>query len=244
MEVPLRGWIFSIYAIYCSNPCLVGPCGNYTLPWTVILLTGKTKSQGPHHSKSPIHGRATLDNAGTRPKPWQVYKSLEFSPTQSSPSMKIIATVNHCYLKDREDHGEQSKRCQEANREKREPRAGGCEGIREPPMRKARARAADAPRTRTKVTENKKYWNNSKKRRDNAEINVSHDNHREPWRSNRDQPWTTELQETIPSHHQNNKNNWETPPELHREQPNTEMLFACLSGADLRLGCYWCCWCC
>jgi hypothetical protein len=102
--------------------------------------------------------------------------------------MKIIATVNHYDLKDREDHREQSKRCGEANREEREPRAGGCEGIREPPMRKARARGVDAPRTRTKVTENKKYRNNSKKRRDSAEINMSHDNHREPWRSNRDQP--------------------------------------------------------
>jgi hypothetical protein len=66
--------------------------------------------------------------------------------------MKIIATINHCDLKDREDHRKQPERCREANREEQESRAGGCEEIREPPIRKARARAVDAPRTRNTET--------------------------------------------------------------------------------------------
>ena len=218
MEVPLRGWRFSIYMQYIAQthvwwvPVVITPCLER---W----FSSPARPRVKDHT-TPIHERATLDNAGTRPKPWQVYKYLEFSPTQSSPNMKIIAIVNHCDLKDREDHREQPERCWEANWEERESRAGGCEEIQEPPIRKARARAVDAPRTRTKVTENKKYQNNSKKRRDSAEINMSHKNHREPWRSNKDQPRSTKLQKkTIPSQHQNNENNWEAPPELYREPP-------------------------
>ena len=98
----------------------------------------------------------------------------------------------------------------------------------------SKRKSRDALRTRTKVNENKnkKYWNNSKKRRDSAKINMSHKNHCKPSKSNNHEapifnnnrkqqyPVTTKTTRTTERHCQRSTVNYWEPT-------NTKILFAC-----------------